>query len=153
MPKCIVRAKYTESAVRIYQAYAPAVAQPALAAGTFVPPFKKNRMTWVKPSFNWMMYRICNKGGTGGRTRLAIDIRRDSFEWALRHWVLSNFTAAAVHSTSDDWQKLLARRPVRIQWDPERDWRLNIVPERSNDSDRTWPESSRAFHQRVDSPY
>src|SRR4051812_17137799 len=33
------------------------MAEPALSAGTFVPPFKAGRMTWIKPSFLWMMYR------------------------------------------------------------------------------------------------
>jgi hypothetical protein len=28
-----------------------------VAAGTFVAPFSRDRMTWVKPSFRWMMYR------------------------------------------------------------------------------------------------
>jgi hypothetical protein len=105
MSQCIVRAKYTESTVRIYQAYPPAIAGPALAAGTFVPPFKKDRMTWIKPSFNWMMYRSGFATKAGQEVVLGIDITRDGFEWALRHAVLSSFTSA-LHSTFDDWRKL-----------------------------------------------
>jgi Domain of unknown function (DUF4291) len=127
MSKCIVRAKYTESTVRVYQAYPRAIAGPALAAGTLVSPFKKDRTTWIKPSFNWMMYRSEFATKTGQEVVLGIDITRDGFEWALRKGVLSSFPAA-MHSTRDDWRKLLATRPVRIQWDPARDWRLNIVP-------------------------
>jgi len=127
MSECILRARYTESTVRVYQAYAPAIAQPALAAGTLVPPFKKHRMTWIKPSFNWMMHRSGFATKVGQEVILGIDITRDGFEWALRHGVLSSFTAT-MHATIDEWRKLLAASPVRIQWDPERDWRLNIVP-------------------------
>jgi hypothetical protein len=41
----------------VYQAYSPHIAHAAIAAGTFVTPFKQGRMTWIKPSFLWMMYR------------------------------------------------------------------------------------------------
>ncbi|XVQ86939.1 DUF4291 family protein [Microbispora siamensis] len=59
-----------------YQAYDPATAAPAVAARRFVPPFKRERMTWIKPSFLWMMYR-CGWATKPGQTRvLAIDIMR-----------------------------------------------------------------------------
>ncbi len=50
-PRRQIRARYTETTIRVYQAYSPAIAEPALRAGTFVPPFKRERMTWIKPSF------------------------------------------------------------------------------------------------------
>jgi hypothetical protein len=84
-------------------------------------------MTGIKPSFNWMMYRSGSARKAGQEVVLGIDMTRDGFEWAFRQAVLSSFTAAH-HSTFEDWRKLLATRPARIQWDPERDWRLNIVP-------------------------
>ncbi|GGS69584.1 hypothetical protein GCM10010156_30440 [Planobispora rosea] len=52
-----IRAAYTENTITVYQAYDPAVAGPAVAAQRFVPPFTRERMTWIKPSFLWMMYR------------------------------------------------------------------------------------------------
>jgi len=57
---------------------------------------------------------------------LGIDITREGFEWALENAVLSSFTPA-VHTSPEQWQGLLAAKPVRIQWDPERDWRLQLV--------------------------
>jgi hypothetical protein len=127
MSQHIIRARYTELTIRVYQAYSPSIALPALEAGTLVPPFKKARMTWIKPSFNWMMYRSHFATKSDQDIVLGIDITREGFDWALRHSVLSAFTPA-VHATFEAWQALLATRPVRIQWDPERDWRLNIVP-------------------------
>jgi hypothetical protein len=53
----VIRAAYSDRTVRVYQAYPPEIALPALEAGQFVPPFSMGRMTWIKPSFNWMMYR------------------------------------------------------------------------------------------------
>ncbi|MHB1530015.1 MAG: DUF4291 family protein [Acidiferrobacteraceae bacterium] len=58
---------------------------------------------------------------------LGIDITRAGFEWALEHAVLSAFSPA-VHGSHERWQTLLAAHPVRIQWDPERDGRLQPVP-------------------------
>ena len=52
-----VRALHDDETLVVYQAYSPSIAEPALAAGTFVSPFKRERMTWIKPSFLWMMYR------------------------------------------------------------------------------------------------
>jgi hypothetical protein len=52
-----VRAVFTEKTITVYHAYPAGIAVPALKASTFVAPFKRTRMTWIKPSFLWMMYR------------------------------------------------------------------------------------------------
>jgi hypothetical protein len=52
-----VRARYDDDTITVYQAYGHAIADAALAAGTFTSPFSRTRMTWIKPSFLWMMYR------------------------------------------------------------------------------------------------
>lgn len=47
-------------------------------------------MTWIKPSFLWMMYR-CGWGTKEGQeTVLAVDISRRGFDWALKHSCLSH---------------------------------------------------------------
>jgi hypothetical protein len=124
--ECVIRAAYSDRTVRVYQAYRPEIALPALAAGRFVPPFSMSRMTWIKPSFNWMMYRSGHASKPGQEVVLGIDITREGFEWALKNAVLSKFTPS-VHSSPEKWQSLLTARPVRIQWDPERDWRLRPI--------------------------
>lgn len=52
-----IRADYDADTIVVYQAYAPAIADAALAAQRFVPPFSFSRMTWIKPSFLWLMHR------------------------------------------------------------------------------------------------
>jgi hypothetical protein len=84
------------------------------------------RMTWIKPSFNWMMYRSGYATKPGQEVVLGIDITREGFEWALKNAVLSKFTPAA-HVSPEKWQRFLTAKPVRIQWDPERDWRLQPI--------------------------
>lgn len=58
MNERIIRALYDEDTITIYQAFNEQIAKSALEHQTFVsPPFKMERMTWIKPSFLWMMYR------------------------------------------------------------------------------------------------
>ncbi|WP_199440091.1 DUF4291 domain-containing protein [Umezawaea beigongshangensis] len=113
-----VRADHDARTITVYQAYSPAVAEPALAAGRLVPPFRPDRMTWIKPSFLWTMYR-CGWAGKPDQERvLAITVTREGFESALRSAVLSSERAE--------------RKPeVRVQWDPERDLHLNPLAHRA----------------------
>jgi hypothetical protein len=125
-----IRAVYDESTIRVYQAYSDAIADSALAKGTFVsPPFKMDRMTWIKPSFLWMMYRAGWGFKDAGQKRiLAIDITREGFEWALAHGCLSH---AEESISKEEWQAKKNASPVRIQWDPERDLLLRPLGYRS----------------------
>lgn len=125
-----IRAVYDERTITVYQAYSPTIAEPALRAGRFVPPFKRDRMTWVKPSFLWMMYRSGWATKEGQEHVLAVSITREGFEWALANAMLSHYERG-VHPNRADWQRALKRSPVRVQWDPERDLRSRELPYRS----------------------
>lgn len=129
-PSRRVRAAYSEDTVTVYQAYAPVIGVPAARDGRFPPAWKRDRMTWVKPSFLWMMYR-CGWGSKEGQeTVLAVEIRREGFDWALRHACLSS-CSPGVHADRASWQRELRSAPARVQWDPERDLRLRPLPYRS----------------------
>jgi hypothetical protein len=119
-----IRAAFTGETITVYQAYSPEIAIPATVAGRLVAPFKRNRMTWVKPSFLWMMYRSGWATKPGQERVLAIEITRSGFGWAMAHATLSRFDPA-VYASYNDW-KTAQREPVRIQWDPDRD--LWLVP-------------------------
>ncbi|NHZ87962.1 DUF4291 family protein [Massilia sp. CCM 8733] len=129
VPQRQIRAVYDDATIRVYQAYSNEVADAALARGTFVsPPFKMERMTWIKPSFLWMMYRAgWGFKDAGQRRILAIDISREGFAWALEHGCLSH--AEGDVDAAAGFNKDLF--PVRIQWDPERDLHLHKLPHRS----------------------
>lgn len=114
-----IRALCDDKVIRVYQAYSPLIAEPALKAQKFVPPFKHSRMTWIKPSFTWMMYRSGWAQKQGQEFILGIDILRTGFEWALAHSSLSHFDAE-VHASHEEWETRVRESPVRIQWDPER---------------------------------
>lgn len=129
-PRHRIRALHTETTVTVYQAYPPHIGLPAADTGRFPAAWQRDRMTWIKPSFLWMMYR-CGWGAKEGQeTVLAVEIRRDGFEWALRHACLSHY-ARGPHPDRTAWKRELQRSPARVQWDPERDLRLQPLPYRS----------------------
>ncbi|KAJ6127843.1 hypothetical protein N7471_009060 [Penicillium samsonianum] len=125
-----IRAKQTPNTITVYQAYSPEIAEPALKAQTFVSPFSRERMTWIKPSFLWMAYR----SGWARKSRqervLAIEITQEGFEWALRHSCLSHYTPDE-ETSPEEWRKKLRASPVRVQWDPERDISMRSLSYRS----------------------
>ncbi|MEW2579860.1 DUF4291 domain-containing protein [Streptomyces syringium] len=129
-PNHRIRALHTDSTITVYQAYTPVIGVPAAREGRFPAVWKRDRMTWIKPSFLWMMYR-CGWGAKEGQeTVLAVEITREGFEWALRHAALSHYERG-VHPDRDTWRRELRRAPTRVQWDPERDLRLAALPYRS----------------------
>ncbi len=130
VPEKEIRASFNDETIRVYQAYNHQIADSALEAGTFVsPPFKLERMTWIKPSFLWTMYR----SGWGLKDKdqariLAIDISHEGFRWALEHSCQSHKDPSM---SAEEWSELKATNPVRIQWDPERNILLEPLPYRA----------------------
>ncbi|MEH6421394.1 DUF4291 domain-containing protein [Pseudomonas sp. CGJS7] len=113
-----IRAVYDDDTIRVYQAYNHLIADAAIKSGRFVAPFSRSRMTWIKPSFLWMMYRAGWGHKDDNQHRiLAIDISREGFEWALAHSCPSHPDPAM---SPEQWKRHKEATPVRIQWDPER---------------------------------
>jgi hypothetical protein len=82
-PKHRVRAHYTADTITVYQAYTPGIGLPAARSGRFPSTWDRNRMTWIKPSFLWMMYRCGWATKDRQETVLGIEITRTGFAWAL----------------------------------------------------------------------
>ncbi|MFF7438024.1 DUF4291 family protein [Streptomyces sp. NPDC008122] len=129
-PKYRIRALHTERTITVYQAYRPGIGLPAARDGRFPESWKRDRMTWIKPSFLWMMYR-CGWGEKEGQeTVLAVEITREGFEWALRNACLSHYKRG-FHTDQASWKRQLRQAPARVQWDPERDLHLRPLAHRS----------------------
>lgn len=112
-----IRADHDASTIVVYQAFREAIAVPAVRRQKFVPPFSLGRMTWVKPSFLWMMERSGWGTKAGQEHILAIRITRAGWEEALGQAALS--------------EQALGGAPVQVQWDPERSIRGAKLPHRS----------------------
>ncbi|MFF1909310.1 DUF4291 domain-containing protein [Kitasatospora sp. NPDC058218] len=108
-PQHQIRADYDAHTIVVYQAYSPAIADPALRAGRFVAPFSFHRMTWIKPSLSWLMHRSNWARKPGQERILAVRMTRTGWEDALSRAVLTTSDPAAV-----------AQAAVHVQWDPER---------------------------------
>ena len=112
-----VFAQYDRRCVRVYQAYNSAIAE-AVALQTFGESFNLNRMTWIKPSFLWMMYR--SNWGTKKNQEciLAIDVYQETFEGLLAKAVLTSPDAAGCDGLQ--WRRDFESAEVYCQWDPDR---------------------------------
>ncbi len=125
-----MRAVYTPETITVYQAYPVPIALAAARAGRFVPPFKRDRISWLRPSFRWMMYR-CRWASADGQDRvLAVEMSREGFEWALGHSCLAQYDHT-FHADREQWTNALKESPVRIQWEPERSLALTPLPYRA----------------------
>jgi hypothetical protein len=122
-----IRADFDRETIVIYQAYSPKIAARALEAQRFVAPFSFHRMTWIKPSFLWLMHRS-NWGQKSEQERvLAVRVKRTGWEKGLSLAVLTSCTPG-VFASPADWAKQFAAAPVHVQWDPERSLRGASLP-------------------------
>jgi hypothetical protein len=53
-----ILARYDDETIVVYQAYRAEIGRFAVENGCFGGEFKYSRMSWIKPNFLWMMYRI-----------------------------------------------------------------------------------------------
>ncbi|MFI6866293.1 DUF4291 domain-containing protein [Nocardia sp. NPDC050406] len=125
-----IRADYDRDTIVVYQAYNPEIGNAALAHGRFVEPFSRNRMTWIKPSFLWMMARCGWARKPGQEMVLAVRISRSGWEEALS---LAEHTSAdrRIYADSAEWRERSKHARVRVQWDPERTLRGATLDARS----------------------
>lgn len=126
----LIYAVYNEKTIRVYQAFNNQIASEAIQLNAFGPSFILDRMTWIKPSFLWMMYR----SGWGSKQNqekiLAIDVLIIGFEDILSHAVLTSYDSS-LYSSVEVWKTKLAESDVRFQWDPDRDIKGNSLKRRT----------------------
>ncbi|MCQ9634394.1 DUF4291 domain-containing protein [Chryseobacterium sp. WG23] len=125
-----IRADYTRDTIVVYQAYNKAIAKAAVEHQKFSAPFSFSRMTWIKPSFLWMMERSNYGQKSNQECTLAIHIKRESWEKALRMAVLTS-PEKRVYPNPENWEKEFSNAEVYVQWDPERNIKGNKLGYRS----------------------
>jgi len=125
-----IRADYDRDTIVVYQAYREAIGKPAIENKRFVPPFSYTRMTWIKPSFLWMMERSGYGQKSGQECILAIRIKRSAWESALSQAVLTH-PSHRVYSNGELWRDMFDQAKVHVQWDPERSLRGQKMDYRS----------------------
>ena len=113
-------AQYDDETLVVYQAYKPSIGEHAARHGRFGADFSFSRMTWIKPSFLWMMFRSGWGTKKDQEVTLAIRVRRAGFDEILASAVASSFGASGLAS-EDAWRRALDGSDVRVQWDPDHD--------------------------------
>lgn len=125
-----IRAHYTDDTITVYQAYSTDIGTAAVERQRLdaSPKFSTTRMTWIKPSWAWMMYRSgYSHKDLGQECILALSVKRDVFIALLETAVV-----ATSHTTAKLETKSKEGSPrVRVQWDPERTVHLEKLPHRS----------------------
>ncbi|KAM0229543.1 hypothetical protein ACHAPO_009960 [Fusarium lateritium] len=124
-----IRAHYNDTTITVYQAYKESIANAAVENQKLnaSPDFKPGRMTWIKPSWAWMMYRSGYSFKDPGQSRiLALRMKHQDFIHLLERGVLSSHV-----QKPDPGEKREKSNDVRIQWDPERTSKLEVLPHRS----------------------
>lgn len=120
-----IRALYDEDTITVYQAYCSAIAGPAVKEQRLSasPAFSSTRMTWIKPSWAWMMYRSgYSYKDTGQERVLALRMKLECFRELLSRAVVCNGQMLGAEERGEG---------VRVQWDPERSLSLDVLPYRS----------------------
>jgi hypothetical protein len=115
-----IRADYDHDTIVVYQAYNDAIADAAVEHGRFAGPFSRGRMTWIKPSYLWLMERSGWATKPNQERILAVRITRTGWEEALG---LAESSSAEMGPPPPC--------DVRVQWDPERDHRGTKLGHRS----------------------
>lgn len=125
-----INAVYNDETIRVYQAFNEKIATEAVELGTFGKSFKRERMTWIKPSFLWIMYRSGWAEKENQEHILAIDIKREGFEEIINNAVISSYNAD-MGISREEWKKQIINSEVRCQFDPDRDIYGNPQPIRA----------------------
>lgn len=123
-------ASFDPEGIFVYQAFKDSIADEALLRGTFGKNFSLERMTWIKPSFGWMLYRSHYATKQGQERILKIKLSHEGFQTILSQGVPSSYEPD-LFATEQDWQAALQQSEVRYQWDPERDLWLQRLDRRA----------------------
>ncbi len=113
-----ILAQFDAESVVVYQAYRPEIATFAVENQRFGGEHWRDRMSWIKPGFLWMMYRSGWASKTDQERVLAVRLRRTDFDRFLSEAVASSFGASKMPSR-EAWQEAVSRSDVRLQWDPD----------------------------------
>lgn len=119
----VILGQVFSDSIYVYQAFNDKIADYALQHQKFGGQnYNFDRMTWIKPNFLWMMYRSgwAQKDANQNRI-LAIEMTIEGFEELLNEGVLTSYNKFL--GDEKVWRDALNKSDVRIQWDPDHDYK------------------------------
>jgi hypothetical protein len=116
-----ILSQFDDNSIVVYQAYRASIGHFAARHKYFGGGgFKFDRMSWIKPSFLWMMHRSGWGTKEGQEVVLAVWLERAAFDVMLEQAVHSGFVPG-VYLNREAWKEAIASSSVRLQWDPDHD--------------------------------
>ncbi len=115
-------AAFDEQGVFVYQAFTPEIVEVSVSLGTFGKGFGMDRMTWIKPSFGWMLHRSDYATKTRQEAIARIHLKHEGFLTILQQAVPTAYDET-LYASQGDWNLALKKSEVRYQWDTDRDLR------------------------------
>jgi Domain of unknown function (DUF4291) len=115
-------ANYDEQGICVYQAFKPSTVEAAIKKGKFDKGFSLERMTWIKPSFGWMLHRSGYATKHRQEAIIKIKITHQGFLEILEQSIETYFDPN-LFETEERWRSALDKSLVRHQWDPDRSLR------------------------------
>lgn len=117
----VIVGAFDGDSILLFQAYRPGIAAWAVEHQRLGGPlFSFSRMSWVKTSFLWMMYRSNWATRPDQECVLSVRLRRSRFDWLVESAVSSQYDVNA-YGSAEDWRRKIRESDVRVQWDPDRD--------------------------------
>lgn len=111
-------AQFDVDSVAVYQAYRPAIGQFAIERGYFGGEFSFARMSWIKPSFLWMMSRSAWGTKPGQEMVLSIRLKRSAFDEILQRATPAD-ASGAIPAPVGRAKTSNPKPSVVFQWDPD----------------------------------
>jgi hypothetical protein len=116
-----INAHIFEDKLLVYQAYRHSIADYAIKNQCFGgTDFSFNRMSWIKTSFLWMMYRSGWAQKAGQEKVLGIWVPLTFIDKILDLTIISSYSKE-FHATTEEWRLQLESSESRLQWDPDHD--------------------------------
>lgn len=106
-----IRATFNKDKIVVYQAYNDKIADEAVELQKFGQQFSFKRMTWIKPSFLWLMERSNWANKPNQNRILEIHIKRIFWDKCLE---------LAVDTDISKSEGSVKNADILVQWDPER---------------------------------
>jgi hypothetical protein len=123
-------AEFDDHGVYVYQAFKTKTVQAAVRAGRFQVGFNRNRMTWIKPSFAWMLHRSDYATKKRQEAIARVKISHEGFLAILSQSIPTQYNPQRFDREST-WRRKLDLTDVRHQWDPDRDSLRNFNGQRA----------------------
>ncbi len=114
-------AQYDRDSIIVYQAFKDTIAEYAVKNQKFGgSDYDFNRMTWLKPSFLWMMHYSAWGRKENQENVLAIRVSKKGFNEILRLAVITTYYKH-IYPDSEVWKAELEGSDVQLQWEPYHD--------------------------------